>query len=135
MVAEPVLDLAGKHSRKKPPLQKWQAFSVLYYRPEDSPLRDEVKALFEKRDNPSAVAFLTEFLPPGTDIQTIDRLTFFSAFLRERCTRLSADEEVEVQAHIEEQQQRDEEHRDRPWFLDDDYEDKPLLVENRFIQQ
>ena len=68
-------------------------------------------------------------------MRTIDRLTFISAFMRERCTHLSADEEDKVQAHIEEQQQRAEEHRDRPWFLDDDYEDKPLQAENRFIQQ
>ena len=134
-VPEPVLDLAGKNTRKRPPLQKWQAFSALYYRPEGSPLRDEVMALFEKRHNPTAVAFLSDFLPTGSDIRTTDRLTFLAMYMRERCTRLTANEEAEVQAYIEEQQLKALEHRDHPWFLDDDYEDKPLLAENRYIQQ
>jgi len=102
VVAEPLLDLAGKNSRKKPPLQKWQAFSALYYCPLGSLLCKEVKALFENRNNPATVTFLADFLPPGTNIQTIDHLTFFSAFLCQRCTRLSPNEEDEVQAYIEE---------------------------------
>ena len=76
-----------------------------------------------------------DFLPPDTDIATMDHLTFLGAFSRERCTRLSSEEEERIQAYIEEQQLLAAEHRDRPWFLDDDYEDKPLLAENRYIQQ
>ena len=131
----PILDLAGKHSRKKPPLQKWQAFSSVYYGAKDSPLRAEVKALFDQRHDPNAVEFLADFFPPDTDISSVDRLTFLGAFARERCTRLSSDEEERILAHIEKQQLLATENRDRPWFLDDDYEDKPLLAENRYIQQ
>lgn len=132
---EPILDLTGKNSRKKPPLQTWQAFSTLYYRPHGSPLRSEVKLLFQQRDDPAAVKFLVEFFPPDTDISTVDHLTFISAFLRERCTRLSSDEEYEVQAYIDHQKDLAAEHRDRPWFLEDDFEDDPLLAENRYVQQ
>jgi len=107
----------------------------VYYRPRDSPLRAEVKSLFDQRDNPSVVGFLASFLPPDTNINDIDYLTFLGAFSRERCTRLSDDEAEQVEAHIREQELMAAEHRDRPWFLDDDYEDKPLLAENRYIQQ
>lgn len=132
---KPLLDLAGKNTRKKPPLQKWQAFSAVYYRPTNSPLRPEVKSLFRRRSEPTAVRFLADFFPPDADIATTDFLTFLGAFSRERCTRLSREEEEEVDAYIEQQQLLAVEHRDRPWFLDDDYDDKPLLAENRYIQQ
>ena len=85
--------------------------------------------------DPSAVEFLSEFLPPDTNIATTDRLTFLGAYSRECCTRLSSEEKEEVQVYIESQQLLAAEHRDRPRFLDDDYEDKPLLAENRYIQQ
>ena len=65
----------------------------------------------------------------------MDFLTFLGAFSRERCTHLSDEEAEQVQSYIENQQLLATEHRDRPWFLDDDYEDKPLLAENRYIQQ
>lgn len=91
--------------------------------------------MFEQRCDPSAVGFLLDFLPSDTDISTIGFLTFLGAFSRERCMRLSSDEEQEVQAYIEQQQLLAAEHRDRPWFLDDDFEDKPLLAENRYIQE
>ena len=121
----PVLDLAGKNSRKKPPLQKWQAFCSVYYSAKDSALRAEVTALFARRHDPNTVKFLTNFFPPDTDISTVDRLTFLGAFACERCTRLSSEEEEQVLAHIEKQQLLAAENRDRPWFLDDDYADKP----------
>ena len=130
-----LLDLSGKHTRKKPPLQQWQAFSAIYYRPEDSPIRREVDALFNQRNDPAATAYLTSYLPSDTNMKTIKRLLFLSAFLRERCTRLSSEEHTKVHAYIQEQSLLAEEHRDKPWFLDEDYEDKPLLAENRFIQQ
>jgi hypothetical protein len=132
---EPVLDLSGKHSRKRPPLQKWQAFSALYYRPQDSTIRDEVKSLFKRRNDPAVVGFLADFLPSGTNISTTDHLTFLSAYARERCTRLSSEEEEDIQAYIEEQQLLAKEHQDRPWYFDNDFEDKPLLAENRHVQQ
>ena len=131
---KPLLDLAGKHSRKKPPLQKWQAFSSVYYRPKGSPLRAEVKSLFDGRHNSAAVEHLSEFLPPDANIASVDFLTFLGAFSRERCTRLSDEEEKQIQEYIESQQLLAAEQRDRPWYLDDDYEDKPLLAENRYIQ-
>jgi hypothetical protein len=133
--SKPLLDLAGRSTRRKPPLQKWQAFSSLYYRAEDSPLRTEVKSLFDQRHDPQVVGFLAEFLPPGTDIATVDHLTFLGAFARERCNRLSNEEEERVQAYIEEQQMLAVEHHDRPWFLDDSYKDNPLWAENKYIQE
>lgn len=134
-VPEPLLDLSGKNSRKKPPLQKWQAYSAVYYRPKSSALRGEVRLLFDRRNDPAAVEYLTPFLSADTDVSTTDYLTFLSAFARERCTRLSSDEEHEVQDYIDKQQLLAAELRDRPWFLDDDYETNPLLAENRYVQR
>ena len=94
-----------------------------------------MKSLFERRNDPTAISFLVPFLPTDYDIASTDHLTFLSAFARERCTRLSSDEEQKVQDHIDEQQLLAVEHRDYPWSLDDDYEDNPLLAENRYIQQ
>jgi len=135
VIKKPLLDLAGRNTRKKPPLQKWQAFSALYYRPKDSPLRTEVKSLFDQRHEPTAVQFLADFLPPNTDIAKTEFLIFLGAFLRNRCTHLSSDEEEQVQAYIEQQEQVAAEYRNQPWFAEDDYDDKPLLAENRYIQQ
>jgi hypothetical protein len=94
----PVLDLAGKHSRKKPPLQAWQAYSILKYRPKDSPLRVEVVKLFEERTNSAVIAPLIPFFPSSTDFSTVDFLTFLSAYMRERCTHLTAEEQGQVEA-------------------------------------
>jgi hypothetical protein len=115
-------------------LQKWQAFSVIYHRPKGSPLRDQVQSLFEQRNDPAAVGFLSDFLPPNVDISTIDHLTFLSAYMRERCTRLSAEEEQKVDAYIERQEALAAEERHRPWFLESDCEDEPLSTENKYIQ-
>lgn len=134
-VLDPVLDITGKGSRKKPPLQQWQAFSTLYYRPLDSPLRKEAQELYEKRNDPIAISHLTQHIRHNINISTTDYLTFLGAFLRERCTRLSSEEEDAVQQQIEEQQLLAADLRDQPWVLDDDFEDKPLLAENRYIQK
>ena len=94
-----------------------------------------MRSLFERRDDPAAVLFLADFLPPDTDITKTDFLTFHGAFMRKRCTHLSSDEEEQVNAYIEQQEQLVAEIRDQPWFAEDDYDDKPLLAENRYIQQ
>ena len=121
-------------SRKRPPLQKWQAFSVLYYRPVDSPLRTEARLLYGKRNDPEATGFLADFFPSNAKISTMSYLTFLSVYLRERCSRLSEEEDQKVKAYIDEQESLAEELRDRPWSLKDDDEWDPLLVENRYIQ-
>lgn len=94
-----------------------------------------MKLLFEQRHKPTVVQFLANFLPPDTDISKTDFLTFLGAFSRERCTRLSSDEEEQVQTYIEQHEELVAERRDHPWFDEDDYDDKPLLAENRYIQQ
>ncbi|KAF9785271.1 hypothetical protein BJ322DRAFT_1108724 [Thelephora terrestris] len=91
-VSKPILDLAGKGSRKKPPLQKWQAFSSVYYRPKDSPLRAEVKSLYSQRSDPTAVQYLSEFLPNDLDIAATDPLTFLGVWARKRCTHLTSED-------------------------------------------
>lgn len=132
---DPLLDLSGKHARKKPPLQPWQAFSVLYFHPADSSLRREVDELFSQRNDAAVIGHLASYLPQDVNMNTVQPLQFLSAVLRERCTRLSSEEEAKVKAYIQEQSLLAEEHRDKPWFLDDDFEDKPLLAKNRFVQQ
>jgi hypothetical protein len=94
-----------------------------------------VKTLYDWCGDPASVGYLTNFLPPDINIATTDHLTFLGTFSHECCTRLLSKEEEWIQAYIEEQQLLAVGHRDRPWFLDDNYEDKPLLTENRYIQQ
>ena len=134
-VPEPLLDLSGKYSRKRIPMQQWQAFSVLYYRPKNSTLRPEVISLFNRRNDPTAVRYLKDFFPPDADVATMDYLAFLSAFLRERCTRLTREEEDEVRTHIETQHSIAVEHQDQPWFLDEDFEKNPILAENKYTQE
>lgn len=93
-----------------------------------------VRSLFERRGDPTAVAFLAKFIPSGADITTMDYLNFLGVFLRERCSHLSSEEEEQVEAHIEQQQLLATEHRDQPWALEEDYKNNPVLVENRYIQ-
>lgn len=71
--------------------------------------------MFSQRNDPGAVGYLAGFLPPGADISTMDELTFLGVFVRERCTRLSSDEEAQVLAHIDEQELLAADYRDRPW--------------------
>ena len=91
--------------------------------------------MFQRRHETTAVQYLAKFFPPDTDIATTDFLTFHAAFSRERCTHLSSDEEEQVQAYIKQQDQLAADHRDSPWWDENDYDDKPLLAENRYIQQ
>lgn len=91
--------------------------------------------MFERRDDPAAINHLAPFLPSDTTIESLSYLTFLSAYFRERCTRLSSEEEKRVEAYIEEQELLAVQRRDQPWFLDDNYEDKPLLAENKYIQE
>ena len=132
---EPLLNLSGKYSRKRIPMQTWQAFSALYYRPQNSTLRPQVKSLFERHNNPMAVSHLMDFFPPESELKTMDYLVFLSGFMRERCTCMTPNEEEEVQAHIQNQHLLAVEYQDRPWTLDDDFENNPLLAENRYVQK
>ena len=65
---------------KKPPLQKWQAFSALYYCPQDSPLHEEVRGLFEWRLSSDAI-FLFIFRPFLTQLH----FTFLTPHLSPLC--------------------------------------------------
>lgn len=62
-------------------------------------------------------------------------ITFLSVYLRERCSRLSSEEEEKIKAYIEEQELLAVEYRDRPWFLENDCEDEPSVAENKYIQE
>lgn len=94
-----------------------------------------MRSLFEKRGDPAAVGFLTDFLPSDGKTGTVDYLVFLSAYLRERCTRLSREEEQKVQAYIDEQESLAMELQDRPWSLDNDDKGDPLLAENKYVQR
>ena len=91
--------------------------------------------MFHQREDITAVGPVVDFLPSGANVATVKFLPFLSAFLRERCTRLSSDEEEKVEAYIEEQEALAVESRDHPWALEDEFEDDPLLAENKYIQQ
>ena len=57
-----LLDLTGKSTRKPALLQFHHAFSVRFFRPKGSPLRQEVKDLWERRQEKSVIDLLTPFM-------------------------------------------------------------------------
>lgn len=88
-----ILDLSGKSSRKKPPYQLHQAYSVRYWRPNDSPLWLEVEDLWARRNEDAVCEVLDPFLKmtkpaSGTASQ---KLLFHMAVMRWKCSLLNSD--------------------------------------------
>ena len=132
-----VLDLSGKSGRKKPPYQLHQAFSVLYWKPQDSPLRREVQDLWERRDEDPVRETLKPFLKETakTSMTRSKRLMFHIAVMRWKCSLLSPEELAALQDWINEQQKARKKESELPWSSEANEYGDALFSENAHIQR
>lgn len=125
------LDLTGRSARKKPPYQLHQAFSVLYWRPNDSPLRREVNSLWEKRHDNAVKECLDPHVKASGGVASLSRLQFHMAVMLWKCSSLSPDELATLHGWIDEQRALN----GCPWAAEADAYGDSLVAENRHIQR
>ena len=107
-----LLDLSGKSDQKITPLQFHHAFSVRYFRDPDSPLRQEVRGLWERRDHASVIKLLDGFWDPK---QPLEPLKFHNAVMRWKCSLLTPEQQQEHQEWIDRNTLEREEELKQPW--------------------
>ena len=130
------LDLTGRSKRKKPPYQLHQAYSILHWKPQDSPLRREVQDLWERRNEDSVRETLKPFLGKTAQARTkaSEKLVFHVAVMRWKCSLLNPAELATLQDWINKQQKARQKARTLPWSAEgDEYGDKQS-TENTYIQ-
>jgi len=131
------LDLTGRSRRKTRPYQLYQAFSILYWRPPESPLRQELNELWERRHEESVSEMLSPFLEEAVEssTSTSEKFVFHVAVMRWKVSTL-ADEELDVlRSWIKGQQKLKEQARVSPWMQEADEYDDALFAENAHIQR
>lgn len=126
-----VLDLSGK-GRKLSHLQFHHAFSVRYFRPEDSELRKEITSLWERRDEEEVVELLTPFV---TANDFSNRLEFHNTVMRWKCSLLTAEQRKEHENWINEFFLKQEEAMNQPWKAMQEADANELAAENNYIQR
>ena len=131
-----VLDLSGKSKRKGAPYQLHQAFSILYWRPQDSPLRLEVESLWIRRDEDSVHEILKPFLKEAvkTSTSTSEKLVFHMAVMRWKCSLLTTDGLTTLQDWVDEQHKSKEKIRSLPWSDEAGEHGDGLFAENTYVQ-
>ena len=127
-----LLDLSGKTQRKVTPLQFHQAFSIRYFRDLDSPLRNEVKDLWERRDKEPVLKLLDGFWAPE---HPHDPLKFHNAVMRWKCSLLTPEEQQEHQEWIDQNTLEREEEAEQPWKAARETTNDELSAENEHIQR
>lgn len=125
------LDLTGRSARKKPPYQLHQAFSVVNWRPEGSPLRREVNDLWSRRKDSAVRKSLDPFVTTSGDIASLTRLQFHMTVMQWKCSLMSTDEAETLQDWIDEQRVLN----GRPWAIEADAYGDELVAENQHIQR
>ena len=132
-----LLDLSGKSRRKKPPYQLHQAFSVLYWKPKDSPLRREVLDLWERRNEASVRETLKPFLKATTKSSTTssEKLVFHIAVMRWKCSLLTPEELAMLQDWIKKQQKDRKKAQALPWSSEAAEHGDKQFAENVHIQR
>lgn len=126
-------DLTGKHARKPSPLQPHQAYSVRYFRPENSPLRMEVNNLWARRQEQEVVNMLTPFFIKEKDCDT--RMLFHNAVMCWKCSELSEDEKQDLQTWIDDKVEQCWDVIQHPWRNPNAMEVEELTAENQYIQK
>ena len=125
-----LLDLSGSSTRKPHHLQFHQAYSVRYYRPEGSPLRDEVQDLWERRHEKSVIDKLAPYVKKGT---SDTRLNFHKTIMLWKCSTLSEEERRELAEWATENARLRQSELSQPWIVGED--DDELRAENEYIQR
>jgi len=124
------LDLTGRSTRKKPPYQLHQVYSVIHWRPTDSPLQHEVNDLWIKRQDDVVSKHLNPFFKEGIDIISLTRLQFHMAVMQWKCSSLSPEELATLSDWINKKQALN----DCPWAVEAEAYGDDLAAENRHIQ-
>ena len=127
-----LLDLTGKAMRKPTPYQFHQAYSILYYRPKDSPLREEIDNLWKRREEQEVIDLLSPFTK--LDKPTADtRLNFHNTAMRWKCSLVTEEERQEMEEWIASSVLGKEEDILKPWKAEEG--DNEQSMENEFIQR
>ena len=128
-----LLDLTGKGGRKPAPLQLHHAYSVRFFRPKDSPLRQEVEDLWNRREEKAVIDQLTPFKSSG-DPRDL-RLAFHNTVMRWKSSLLTDEERKELQDWIGEKVREKEEEMNQPWKATQGaLRTDELSAENEYIQ-
>ena len=127
-----LLDLSRKSDRKTSPLQFHHAFSIRYYRDPDSPLRQEVKDLWEQHDHALVIKLLDGFWDPK---QPLDPLKFHNTVMRWKCLLLTPEQQQEHQEWIDQNTLEREEDLKQLWKVTRETTTEELSVENEYIQR
>ena len=132
-----VLNLSGKSKRKKPPYQLYQAYSILHWRPKDSPLRQEVEDLWARRNESSVQEVLKPFFKDTVkaSTSTSPKLLFHIAVMRWKCSLMAPDELLVLQDWIQEQTMSKEAERAFPWLTEAAEHGDALFAENTYVQR
>jgi hypothetical protein len=131
-----LIDLSGKLKCKKLPYKLHQAFSILYWRPPDSPLRLEVESFWTRRREDSVHEILKPFLKEAvkTSTSSSEKLVFHMAVMRWKCSLLTPDELTMLQDWIDEQHKSKEKIRSLPWSDEASEHGDTLFTENTYTQ-
>ena len=125
------IDLTGRSARKKPPYQLHQAFSILHWRPNDSPLRREVDCLWANRQDAMVHESLAPFVKASGGVLSLSRLQFHMAVMQWKCSSLSPAELATLQSWIDEQRALNS----CPWTVEAETYGNDQVAENRHIQR
>ena len=130
------MDLTEKPDRKLVPLQFHHAFSKRFYLPENSPLRQEVEDLWNRREEESVRDLLSPFFyaddPPEI------RIGFHNAVMRWKCSLLTDEQRQEHQEWIDAKFLEKAEEVNQPWKVNQEAAGSDvdeLSAENNYIQR
>ena len=128
------LDLTAARGRRPTPLQFHHAYSIRYFRPDNSPLRVEVKDLWDRRQEQEVIDLLSDFLDDETTAGTT-QLNFHNAVMRWKCSLMNEEERNDLQKWIDESTLEKSVIQDYPWKagLEDGADE--LSAENEYFQR
>jgi hypothetical protein len=126
-----VLDLTGGTRRKLAPYQFHHAYSIRFYRPKDSPLRELVSEYWERRKEKEIIDRLSPFISNNNFDSPI---TFHGAVMRWKCSLLTDEECQEHQDWITQNLLEREKEEKQPWSATQGVGEDELTAENKYIQ-
>lgn len=124
-------DLTGKSARKPPPLQPYQAYSVIHSWPDQSPLHNEVQALWARRDEQEVVDMLLPFMTEGCQGSP---MLFHNAVMKWKCSLLDQDQQDELEAWIEDDAKERYDAIRYPWGAQSMHA-QGMTAENQCVQE
>jgi hypothetical protein len=104
----------------------------MFYQPEDSKLRPEIKALWKRRKEQSVIDLLSPFV--STDDISGHYISFQNTAMRWKCSTLTDEVRQEVQDWIDENLLEKEDDVAHPWKATQGDDEDELVAENRYIQ-